>query len=498
MTTEEKVKQYREWVKKCSAYEMALTIIEIDKMTVAPPAGSAYRDERTAILAGELFALQTDPKIVELIRELRDARLDEDTAKMIELENKELDKIINMPQDFFVAFRQLRSNSYTAWLEAKKAKDYRIFEPYLKQLIEYSRKSYEYRQDTRPVYDQMLDDYEPGMTMQDYDVFFAQVKERLVPLIREVTRAKQVRTDFLNREYPVSLQKEFMEEVLSYLRFDPSWGYQNETEHPFTSGTSRNDCRTTTKYLPDNVASAVLSTVHEVGHATYGHDVDEKYDGTIIAHAISSGMHESQSRLFENYLGRTEAFWSVLYPKLQAIFPEQLQGITAKEFTDAVNASSPSLIRTEADELTYPMHIVIRYELEKGLFTGTIGTDGLDQTWNRLYKEYLGVDVPDDSRGILQDVHWSDASFGYFPTYALGSAIAAQVMHTMRQSLDVDECLRTNRFDQIVDWLRENIHHWGGRYQANEILKMVTGEPFNVKYYLDYLEEKYRTLYGIE
>ena len=224
---------------------------------------------------------------------------------------------------------------------------------------------------------------------EKYDVFFTQVKERLVPLIQKVVHAEPIRDDFLYQSYPVEGQKKFMDDVLKYLLFDPSWGYQNETEHPFTSGTCQNDMRTTTKYLENSLASAILSTVHEVGHATYGHDVDPAYDGTILTEGISSGMHESQSRLFENYLGRTEAFWSVLYPKLQAIFPEQLQGITAKEFTDAVNASSPSLIRTAADELTYPIHILIRYELEKGLFDGSISTEGLDQTWDHLYQKYL-------------------------------------------------------------------------------------------------------------
>ncbi len=243
--------------------------------------------------------------------------------------------------------------------------------------------------------------------------------------------------------------------------------------------------------------SAILSTVHEVGHATYEHDIDPKYDGMILSNGVSSGMHESQSRLFENYLGRTLSFWKANYPILQKYFPKQLEGITVEQYVDAINASTPSLIRTEADELTYPMHILIRYEIEKGLFNGTIPVEKLNETWNKMYKEYLGVDVPNDRDGILQDVHWSDGSFGYFPTYALGSAFSAQFMKAMRKDIDVDELLENNKFDEIIAWLKEHIHQYGCRYTAEEIMLKATGEPFNPDYYLDYLEEKYTKLYNL-
>ena len=305
-------------------------------------------------------------------------------------------------------------------------------------------------------------------------------------------------TSFLYKSYPIAKQREYMDEILKYIRFEPDWGYQNETEHPFTTWVCENDCRTTTKYLENNIIAAILSTVHEVGHATYEHDIDPKYDGMILSNGVSSGMHESQSRLMENYLGRTKAFWEYNYPKLQECFPEQLKDVSLDAFVDAINASSPSLIRTEADELTYPLHIMIRYEIEKRLFSGELSTENLDQTWNKMYEEYLGIHSENAKEGILQDVHWSETYFGYFPTYALGSAIAAQIVHTMRQQIDVDQLLRENRYDEIVKWLKENIHRYGCRYTANEILTKATGEPFNPKYYLDYLEEKYTKLYHLE
>ncbi len=497
MTKEELLKKYEEWVLKMSAYQMALAIIGVDKQTVAPKAGNEYRDLRTSILAGEAFSIQTDPEMKEVLEALLKENLDGDTRSAVELYYKEMMHVVSIPKDFFVEHSNLVNESYNAWLEAKTKDDYSIFAPYLAKVIEDSKKIYGYRNSTETLYNQMLDDFEPGMNEEKYDAFFAKVKERLVPLIQKVVNAKQIDTAFLYQNYPVEDQKNASKEILKYLHFDEDWGYQNETEHPFTSWTCENDCRTTTKYLPNNLPSAILSTVHEVGHATYEHDIDSKYDGMILSNGVSSGMHESQSRLFENYLGRTLSFWKANYPILQKYFPKQLEGITVEQYVDAINASTPSLIRTEADELTYPMHILIRYEIEKGLFNGTIPVEKLNETWNKMYKEYLGVDVPNDRDGILQDVHWSDGSFGYFPTYALGSAFSAQFMKAMRKDIDVDALLENNKFDEIIAWLKEHIHQYGCRYTAEEIMLKATGESFNPDYYLDYLEEKYTKLYNL-
>lgn len=498
MNLNEKLQKYNEWVFRMSAYRMALSIIAIDKLTVAPEAGADYRDKRTAFLAGELFSVQTDPEMEQLLNELRtEESLDGETKKAVELYAKMVHDTVCIPKDEFVASEELMNASYNAWLEAKMKNDYSIFEPYLKQVIEIMKKRYEYRGSDMPLYDQMLDDYEPGMNREKYDAFFGALKERLVPLIKKVTEAEQIDESFLHQEFDKADQKKYIDQILAYLHFDPSWGYQNETEHPFTDGTCSNDMRTTTKYLKDNVVSAILSTVHEVGHATYQHDVDERYDGTILAAGISSGMHESQSRLFENYLARTGAFWEANYDGLQKQFPRQLGNVSCEQFVNALNIARPSLIRTEADELTYPMHILIRYEIEKGLFDGSISTEGLDRTWDDMYEKYLGVRSKTASAGILQDVHWSGGSFGYFPTYALGSAFAAQFVRKMRQEIDVDEALRSGHFEICVNWLKEHIHKYGCRYDADEIMKMATGEAFNVNYYLDYLEDKYTKLYKL-
>ena len=499
MISAEKLQKYQDWLFKRSAYSMALSVIMTDKMTVAPVGGNEYRDARTAFLSGELFSIDTDPEIIAILKEMKDDEdLDGDTKRAAYLYYKDAMNTLCIPKEEFVKAQKVFSESYDAWLKAKTQNDYSIFEPYLKKVIEIKRAEYEYRNSDMDLYDQMLDDYEPGMNRQKYDAFFNALKERLVPLIEKVCAAEQVDDSFLYLDYDIDEQKRFTSELLAYLHFDPEWGYQNETEHPFTNWVCENDCRTTTKYVKNNVSSAILSTVHEVGHATYEHDCDDRYDGMILSEGISSGMHESQSRLFENYLGRTYAFWEYLYPRLAAHFPAQLANVSAKQFADAVNVSRRSLIRTEADELTYPLHILVRYEIEKGLFDGSISTEGLDQTWNAMYEKYLGVKAESASEGILQDVHWSDGAFGYFPTYALGSAFSAQFVRKMREEIDVDEALRSGRFDLCVEWLKEHIHRYGCRYDADEIMRIATGSDFDVNIYLDYLEEKYTKLYHLK
>ena len=500
MNPDDTLKRYNDWKFRLSAYDMALGIISIDKMTVAPPDGAAYRDARTAFLSGEAFAIQTDPEILPVLEQLKDnSDIDPDIRKEAELFHKEIMKIVSIPKEEYVAFELAANESYDAWLEAKTKSDYSIYEPHLKKIIEWKKKLYGYRNSSLPLYDQMLDDFEPGMNQESYDAFFDALKERLIPLIHRVMKQKPIAESFLYRDYDPELQKKWTTTVLlPYLGFDPSWGYQNETEHPFTSWTCVNDCRTTTRYDRNHLTSAIFSTIHEVGHAWYEHNIDPKYDGGILTSGVSSGMHESQSRFCENYLGRSLEFWEANYLSLERTFPDHLRGISLEQFFQAVNASKLSLIRTEADELTYPIHILIRYEIEKGIFNGTISTDHLDETWNEMYEKYLGVKAENASEGILQDVHWSEGAFGYFPTYALGSAFAAQFYYAMRQDLDVDLALKEGRYTDCISWLKEHIQKYGARYSASEIMEMATGEPFSPQYFLDYLEAKYSALYQFD
>jgi carboxypeptidase Taq len=313
-----------------------------------------------------------------------------------------------------------------------------------------------------------------------------------------LTEGKNIDDAILHQKYDVEKQKEFMNEVMSYLKVNEKETYLGESAHPFTIFFSTNEARMTTHYYEDIISSAILSTVHEYGHALYSLQVDSKYDNTIFKDGIGMAMHESQSRFLENYVGRSKAFWEVHYPALQAKFPEHLSDVTFDQFYEMLHVAKPGFIRTEADELTYPIHILIRYELEKEIFDGTVDYENLDKMWNDKYEEYLGIRPDKDSKGILQDMHWSAANLGYFPTYALGSAYAAQFYNTLNKQMDVEAILREGKFEVIRDWLKENIHQYGAYLDADEILLKATGETFNPDYYINYLKEKYGSIYGIK
>lgn len=499
METNELLKQYKDWKFKYSAYQMALNVIGFEEETIAPGGGSEYRNDRAAFLQGELYSLATSPQALQLVDALKDNE-SVDAAKRREayLFSRTMHSICCIPKDTYVEFAKLQADNYLCWKKAKEAGDYSLFEDSLVAIIEMEKRIYGYRGNDIPLYDQMLDDFEPGMNMKLYDRFFDQVKQRLVPLIQRVTKAKQIEDGFLYQSYPVSKQKEYTEQhLLPYLGYTPDWGYVGETEHPFTSWTCENDCRVTTKYLENSAVSNIFSIIHETGHALYEHDIDPRFDGGPLSDGVGSAMHESQSRFCENYLGRSRSFWQYCYPDLQKEFPEQLGSVDVDHFVRAINASRPSLIRTEADELTYPLHILIRYEIEKGLFTGKISTRHLNQTWNDMYEQYLGVRPDNDRDGILQDVHWSGGSFGYFPTYALGSAFGAQFLHAMKKDMDVDQALAEGRYGDCIGWLKEHIHRYGALYDAETMVKMATGEAFDASYYLNYLEDKYARLYEL-
>ena len=289
-----------------------------------------------------------------------------------------------------------------------------------------------------------------------------------------------------------------MNKILEYMNFDLEAGLISETEHPFTNSISKGDNRITTHYYENNLLSSIFSVVHEAGHATYNYQVSDELAETYLFDNMSSGMHESQSRLMENYLARRSSFWDNLFPYMKELFPEQLNDVSQSDFIKAANATECSLIRTEADELTYPLHILIRYEIEKGIFDGTVDVNDLENIWNDKYEEYLGVRPQKASEGILQDVHWSGGSFGYFPTYALGSGYAAQFVRAMSRDINIDECMRNNEFIKIKEWLKEHIHKYGGLNTPLEQIKIATGEDFNPRYYIGYLKNKYSRLYGIK
>ena len=492
------LKKYKEKMFEISAMQLAVGTIYLDQDTIAPVKGDAYRNERLAYLSGELYSLTTSDEFYNLLKQLVESDdVDEQTKRIINWQIIDLDKQRCVPKGFYVEMTKNQMESGQAWQKAKQNDDYASFEPYLLKTIEYSKQLLKYREGKLKGYDIFLDDYEPGMTIEKYDAFFEQLKEGIVPLIKKINETQQIDDSFVYKHYPREKQEILMKKILEYIGFDFEAGVLLESEHPFTDSLSKYDNRITTHYYEDNLISSIFSVIHEAGHANYNYSVREDIAETFCFNNMSSGMHESQSRLFENYLGRNPHFWDKLFKDIKELFPEQLEGIDQEKYVKAINKAIPSLVRTEADELTYPLHIVIRYEIEKGIFDGSIDPKNLREVWNQKYKEYLQIDVPNDKEGILQDMHWGSGSFGYFPTYALGSGYAAQFVHAMSKDIDIDEALANDQFSKLKDWLREHIHQYGGLYSPLEQIKIATGEDFDPQYYVDYLVNKYTKLYNL-
>ena len=439
MNKEELLEFYNEYCNKCNAYRLALSTMEFDYLTIAPINGSEYRIKMMSLLSGELFEYQTDPKNIEKLRLLGDMDLGELMNKEMKLVLKNVNKTALLPKEFFIKMNQTFASSEVAWRKAKEAKDYSLFKDHLKNNVEVMKQAYTYYGHENDLYDAMLDDYETGMNMVKYDEFFDTIKERLVPFVKKLLDSGKVIDESpLNQHFDAHNQEKLMYILLDYMGYDPKESYMCTTEHPFTSKFSAHDCRITVNYHEDHIASAIFACIHEYGHCIDGLGTHEKYEGLELSRAGTAGMGESQSRFLENYIGKRRAYWVNNYPKLQELYPDQLNDLLLDDFMKIINVSKPSLIRIEADELTYPLHILIRYELEKQMFNNEIDYDHLDELWADKYEEYLGVRPQNASEGILQDIHWANAYFGYFPTYAVGSAFSAQFFKTLMEDIDVD------------------------------------------------------------
>lgn len=488
---------YNEYKHICAAYHLAQSTLYFDMATVAPKNGIAYRNEMMAILAGEAFSYEMNPKNLKKIEELYYSLEDnEDLKKELSLFFRSLEMTRQLPKDVYIRITKTEADSEEAWHKAKENNDYSLFKDHLIRVINAKKEVLNYLDKSCSDYDYLLDQHEMGTNQKMYDEFFYLIKKELLPLIQRIQKAKQIDNSILLEKYDVNEQELFMRELCDYMQINRDECSIGTTEHPFTSFFSAHEARITTHYYENNILSAILSTIHEYGHALYSLQVNEDYDGTPFKNCIGYAMHESQSRFMENHIGRHPSFWKINYPKLQKHFPKQLSHVSYEEFMKMMNLSQPSLIRIEADELTYPIHILIRYELEKDIFNGNVDIEQLDQLWNDKYEEYLEIRPQNDCQGILQDIHWTN-SFGYFPTYALGSAYAAQFYHAMEKELDVDSILEQGQFNKITDWLKTHIHQYGAYKTANEILVSATGEPFNPLYYIDYLKNKYMKLYHI-
>ncbi|MCD7033422.1 carboxypeptidase M32 [Metabacillus sp. GX 13764] len=487
-------------LEEISNYNEALNVMYWDLRTGAPKKGVEKRSRTIGTLAAEVFKLKTSKQMKQLIDELSAVEgLSERTLKALEEAEKEYVKYAKIPEEEYKQYVMLQTKAESVWEEAREKADYSLFSPYLKQFVEYNQRFVDYWGFEGNRYNTLLQDYEPGMTVDILDRVFRQLKQSIVPLVKEIAESSaKPKTDFLFETFPADSQRKLNRFFLEEIGYDFSAGRLDETVHPFATAINQNDVRITTRYDEKDFRMAVFGTIHECGHALYEQNISPDLEGTGLSEGTSFGIHESQSLFFENFIARHKGFWQKYYETFKSYADGQFDAVSLDDFYFAINESKPSLIRIEADELTYSLHIMIRYEIEKALFNGEADVEELPALWNKKYEEYLGITPPDDAKGILQDVHWSGGSFGYFPSYALGYMYAAQFKKAMVKDLpNFDQLVEKGEFKPIVSWLNEKIHVHGKMKKPLELLQEVTGEELNPACLIEELNSKYRMLYQL-
>ena len=476
----------------------AMSVLSVDGDTAAPRQSWMGRARTVGYLSSLEYQAVRDPELQEAIQTvLASPQADVKTRRLAELIDRDMQEMLLFSRTEYVENRKLMTEASKVWHEAKEKSDYSLFAPCLEKIIAFNRTFAQRRNASAAPYDVLLDKYEPGVSMKSLDAFFALLKTELTPLIRRIADQPRPRTDFLYQSYPVHLQQVFSNRIMRIMGIDGDCCTLGVTEHPFTAGINKWDVRITTKYHEMDPGDSMFSVLHEGGHALYELGVDDELQYTRLAGGASMGIHESQSRLYENLIGRSLPFSRTILPVLRELFPAQLEGVTPEDWYRAVNLSEPSYIRTEADELTYPIHVIIRYEIEKQMIDGTVGVQDLPALWNDLYEDYLGIRPRNDREGILQDSHWSGAGIGYFPSYALGSAYGVQMLHTMEKEVDVWGAVEAGDLRPMTAWLREHIHRYGQSLTPAELLAKAGVSPFDPRQYVDYLVHKYRDLYRL-
>lgn len=494
-------KEFLDYVRKMRAYHEALGLIYWDLRTGAPKQGVDQRSEVIGMLSSEVFKMSTSEEMAAYIANLSKAELTDISKKTLEECKKEYERNKKIPAEEYKEFVVLQSKAEMVWEEAKEKADFNLFKPYLEKLVDYTKKFIQYwgADHVKNSYDVLLDMYEPGVTVDVLDRVFGELRDKIVPLVKQISESVyNPQTEFLFEPFSKEKQREFSLKILEQMGYNFNAGRLDDTVHPFAIGLNPGDVRVTTRYDEQDFRTAVFGTIHEGGHALYEQNISKELIGTPLCDGTSMGIHESQSLFYENMVGRSLSFWKQNYELLKQYASGQFDHVGIADFYRAINESKPSLIRIEADELTYPLHIMIRYEIEKRLFNDEIEVADLPTIWNEMYEEYLGIRPDNDAEGVLQDVHWAGASFGYFPSYALGYMYAAQFKHAMLKDLpNFDQLLEAGDLLPIKEWLTSNVHQYGKLKKPLEIIRDVTGEGLNAKYLIDYLYEKYRKVYQL-
>ncbi len=495
--------QFLEYVRKMTSYNEAIGLMYWDLRTGAPKKGVEQRSEVIGMLSSEVFKMSTSEEMAAYLAKLSSPQvkeqLSEITSKTLDECQKKYDRNKKIPADEFKEYVVLQSKAESVWEQAKHESNFSMFEPYLEKLVAFNKKFIGYWGYEGNKYNTLLDMYEPGVTVDILDKVFLQLREHIVPLVKEIAESdSKPETSFLYNHFPKEKQRALSLELLKEMGYDFNAGRLDETVHPFATGLNPGDVRVTTNYDENDFRTAVFGTIHEGGHALYEQNISESLVGTPLCSGTSMGIHESQSLFYENILGRSLAYWKKNYELLKEYSSGQFDAISIEDFYRGINESKPSFIRIEADELTYPLHVMVRYEIEKGLFNDEIEVKDLPKIWNEKYEEYLGITPENDAKGVLQDVHWAGGSFGYFPSYALGYMYAAQLKEAMLKDLpNYDTLLEEGNLQPIKEWMTEKVHQHGKLKKPLEILNEVTGEGLNASHLIKYLEEKYRGVYHL-
>lgn len=499
-------KAYEELVKRVREISILAScgsVLGWDEQTYMPRGGAELRSEQLGLLSGMTHDQFTDPRIGELLSELEQSDLVKDPVSEAAVNSRELrhlyDKETKLPKELVEELSKTRTLAQAAWVEARKKGDFKSFLPWLEKTVELSRRKADaYGYEGEP-YNALLDDYEPGMTTGEIETVFATLRDELVKLLDKVKGApKKPDKSIVEREYNVETQRLFGEAVASAMGFDFTEGRLDITAHPFCSSPGPGDTRITTRYNPNRLNDALFGIMHEAGHGLYEMGLDKKkHFGSPMGESVSLGIHESQSRMWENQVGRSKAFWKYFFPQAQRMFRDALGDVSLDDFYGAINDVAPSYIRVEADEATYNLHILLRFELERALMTGDLKPADVPGEWDSRFEKYLGIKVDHIANGCLQDVHWAAGLIGYFPTYTLGNLYSAQFFGQAKKDIpDLYEQFERGDYLTLLAWLRENIHKHGQRYRAKKLVEVVTGGKLSQKPLIDYMNEKYGEIYG--
>ncbi|MFK7778654.1 MAG: carboxypeptidase M32 [Gimesia sp.] len=490
-------------LKRTTLLASCSSVLEWDEQTYLPALGAEHRANQLSLLAGMVHEQATNPEIGTLLLELEtNATFDEDSFEQANIREArhEYDRAIKLPRRLVEELSRVATLSHHAWVQARKTNQFQDFLPWLEQMIDLKREEASaIGHQGASAYDALLDGYEPGATSEMIEQAFLPLRDELVSLVSAISHSK-VKADIsiLTRTFPVAKQREFSISAARAIGFNFDAGRLDIAAHPFCSGFGPGDCRLTTRYDEHHFPGAFFGTLHEAGHGIYEQGLCKEHFGTPAGNSASLGIHESQSRMWENLVGRSRAFWDCFFQPAQKLFPEALGNVEQEDFYRAINDVRPSFIRVEADEVTYNLHIMLRFELEKALISGDLKPSDLETAWNEKFVEYFGITPDTSANGCLQDVHWSAGLIGYFPTYALGNMYAAQFFNAAEKELgDINKIIASGDFVPLKDWLNKNIHRRGKLYRANRLVEVVAGESLSHEPLMVQLQNKYSELYNL-